>query len=577
MPGTCADRETDRTSGYDPRVRHTALGVAFFAAFLLLPGLGRMRAVDATDARYLEISREMYASGDWLVPRLAAQPHLDKPPLTYWAAALGYAALGVSPLAGRLPAQLALACTALLVALAGRRLCGRAGAAIAGLALLSSALVFTSSRGLSTDLFQLLLFSGAMLAFLRGVEGAGRPALVVLSLLLLGLSMNAKGPIALFVAALVWVPFLALTRGRTRLSWRALALGLVLFVLVGAPWYLALWARDSDVMRYFLETQLLGRVTGAVRGVHVHPPYYLFVAWPLALLPWTPLIALALWRLRPRSGWRRADATDLYLLLWSVAPVLFFSIPRTKLPTYLLVGFPAAALSVARALDQGLLADRAARRALVACAGLACGTGLLFALALLASPQIETSRLDTELIVGRLPVAAALAAASALLAHLVHRFVRRGAPLARSLVAIALGSGLVFLLGFNAIGPAVGSSSEEGLIARSVPGAWLLEAGVTRVSALYSFADVARFRFARVPSRPGIEKPPSSDWAWGDQTTADEAVALMRGDEPVFCLTEPKHVPALEAATGSVVVRRRSRTVLLANRAAQAALAAQPD
>ena len=79
------------------------------AALLLLPGLGRMRATENTDARYLEISRAMYASGDWLVPRLAGRPHLDKPPLTYWAASLGYAALGVTPFAGRLLEQLVLA------------------------------------------------------------------------------------------------------------------------------------------------------------------------------------------------------------------------------------------------------------------------------------------------------------------------------------------------------------------------------------------------------------------------------------------------------------------------------------
>jgi hypothetical protein len=56
-----------------------------------------MPALDSTDARYLEISREMYASGDWIVPRLATRPHLDKPPLTYWAAALGYTALASLP------------------------------------------------------------------------------------------------------------------------------------------------------------------------------------------------------------------------------------------------------------------------------------------------------------------------------------------------------------------------------------------------------------------------------------------------------------------------------------------------
>ena len=551
-------------------MRLTALGIVVFAACLLLPGLGRMPALDSTDARYLEISREMYASGDWIMPRLATRPHLDKPPLTYWAAALGYAALDVSPLAGRLPAQLALGLTALLVALAGRRLCGREGAGIAGLVLLSSALVFTTSRGLSTDLFQLLLFTGAMLAFLRGVEGEGRPAFVVLSLLLLGLSMNVKGPIALFVAALVWVPFLVLTRGRTRLSWRALVLGLAGFVVVGVPWYLALWAQDRDVLGYFLETQLLGRVTGAAQGVHPHPPYYLLVAWPLALAPWTPLIVLALWRLRPRAGWRHADPADLYLLLGSIIPVLFFSIPLSKLPTYLLVGFPAAVLALGRALEQGLLADRTARRALATSAALACGLGLVVALGLLASQQLPSGTLDTKLLVGRPLFAAALVAVSALLAYFVHRFSQQRAAIARTLVALAIGSGLVFVVGFGAIGPAMPSLRDEGLIARSVPGAWLIQPGFSRAGALYYFGDTARFRFTDVSGRPKSKAPPGPYEA--QNLPAEEALALLRGDEPVFCLTKPKYLAELAEPTGSAVILRRAKTVLLANRAAQTAM-----
>ena len=210
------------------------------AALLLLPGLGRMRATENTDARYLEISRAMHAAGDWLVPMFAGRPHLDKPPLTYWAAALGYTALGVTPFAGKLLEQLVLACTALVVGLGGRRWFGRDASFAAALVFLTSGLVFATSRVLATDLFQLLFFTGAMLAFLRGVTAPGRAGAGVLGVALLGGWRNAKGPIALFVAAAIWLPFLALTRGRLHVSGRALALGLVLFVGLGAPWYLAL-------------------------------------------------------------------------------------------------------------------------------------------------------------------------------------------------------------------------------------------------------------------------------------------------------------------------------------------------
>src|SRR5262245_7543905 len=115
-----------------------------------------MRATENTDARYLEISRAMHASGDWLLPRFAGRPHLDKPPLSYWAASAGYAGFGVTPFAGKLLEQLAVAGTALVVAFGGRRWCGRDASLAGALVFLTSGLVYSTSRVLATDLFQLL-------------------------------------------------------------------------------------------------------------------------------------------------------------------------------------------------------------------------------------------------------------------------------------------------------------------------------------------------------------------------------------------------------------------------------------
>lgn len=110
-------------------------------------------------------------------------------------------------------------------------------------------------------------------------------------------------------------------------------------------------------------------------------------------------------------------------------------------------------------------------------------------------------------------------------------------------------------------------------MARSVPGAWLIQAGIDRLSALYYFGNVERFRFAASPFREG--SPPPNPY-WEQAIPIEEAIALMRGEAPVFCLTRERYVSALAEPTGSVVVRRRREgTVLLANRAAQAALAAR--
>src|SRR5262245_51380868 len=154
------------------RVSRGALAVGLGSALLLLPSLGLMAAHESTDARYLEIAREMSVSRDWLVPRLAGVVHLDKPPLVYWAAALGFEIFGVTPFAGRLLEQLSLAGTALVLFGYARRRLGEAPALVAAGVLLTSGLVFVSSRALHTDLFQLLFVTVALLAFFEGSAGS---------------------------------------------------------------------------------------------------------------------------------------------------------------------------------------------------------------------------------------------------------------------------------------------------------------------------------------------------------------------------------------------------------------------
>jgi 4-amino-4-deoxy-L-arabinose transferase-like glycosyltransferase len=551
-------------------MRASAAALVLFAALLLIPGLGRMRAAESTDARYLEISRAMYGSGDWLVPRIAGHPHLDKPPLAYWAASAGFAAFGVTPFAGRLLEQLALALTALLIATAGARLGAPRSAPLAALVFLTSVLTFLTSRGLSTDLFQLLFLTGAMLLFVRGVVEPRRPLAVALALLLLGVSMNAKGPIALFVAASIWLPFLALARARVRVSGRALALGAALFVAVGAPWYVALGIQEPAVLRQLIESQLLGRLTGAADWLgHQHGPFYLLGVWPLVLLPWTPLVALSLFRLRPR-GWRNADPIDLYLLLWACVPVLFFSIPRLKAANYLLAGFPAAALAVARALETGRLADATARRCLAACTLASIGLALGGAAVLVFPALITSKQVDAELLIGRPFFAAALGATALALALALRASPRSGGASPRSLAATALGTGAIFLLGFNAVAPGMVSWQEEGLIVRSVPGAWFVQMGTQRPSALFYLGDAER---TFVTEEPGDRARSGRTRTGQPAEPLERGIELLASEAPVFCLTRPRHADELMRTTGAAVVRRRDRTVLLANPAAQRLLA----
>ena len=546
---------------------------AVFAAALLLlvPGLGRLGALDSTDARYLEVAREMWRSGDWVVPHIAGLPHLHKPPLSYWSAAAGYSVFGLTPFAGRLLQQLAVAVTAVLVFAFGRARIGpRGGAAAAGV-FLTSALVFGASRGLETDLLQLSFLTAGLMAL---YDGATRHAVraTALGFAWLGLSMWAKGPIALFVAAVVLAPVLALSG--LRLPRRGVAVGLLLFLVLGLPWYVLLIARDPSLVDYFLERQLLSRVTAGGEG-HVNGLLFLPVrAFLGGFLPWTPLVGLALWRLRPRRRGPR-DPLELYLWLWTLVPLLFFELFATKLATYLLPCYPGAALLVGRALEAGRLGDRAGRAALAASLGLAGAAALVVAV-LLAAAAWDPTRVERFVVVEEIAAPALFAAVlfgiCGVLFALALRAWRPGGDV--SLPAAATAVGVAFLVGFNALAAPLPDAAADARIVRSVPGARVVEYGQFRAGLLFYLDGHAVHEVAMYARMV--------KWSKGRPQAAalalrrEDVEVRMREDVPTFVVVKREKEAELRTAFGAGTVRRDRRLALLANPAAQRALAALP-
>src|SRR5512140_3055499 len=84
--------------------RWLVLGLAVFSLFFLLGG----RSLNEPDeGRYAEVAREMLETSNWLVPHFLYAPHLDMPPLVYWAVAASMSAFGQNEWAVRLPLALA--------------------------------------------------------------------------------------------------------------------------------------------------------------------------------------------------------------------------------------------------------------------------------------------------------------------------------------------------------------------------------------------------------------------------------------------------------------------------------------
>ncbi len=328
--------------------------MAAFCAFFFFFGLGSFGLVGPDEPRYAQVAREMLERDEWVTPRLYGEVWLEKPALYYWGAQVAFRIFGVSDWAARLPsAGLAVALVAAVYAFARRF---RPGAEMeAALITASSAAVLGFARAASTDMALAAPFAIAMLAWFAWQETQQRRWLLAFYFFL-GLAMLAKGPVAPFLAGAIVLGF-AVVRREFKPALRTLWLpGMVLFLAVAGPWYVAVQLRNPEFFRVFIVEHNLARYSTDVFR-HAQPFWYYLPVLMLGLLPWLgPVMAAVVTAVREwRAGTR--DGLREFLLVWAGAPVIFFSLSQSKLPGYILPAFPPllllAGMELGRRIKEG--------------------------------------------------------------------------------------------------------------------------------------------------------------------------------------------------------------------------------
>ena len=322
--------------------------VAGICGFLFFFGLGSFGLVGADEPRYAQIAREMFNRHDWIVPTLNGEPWLEKPVFLYWKIENSYRLFGVSDWAARIPAAFHALTLVLVIFFFLRRF--RPGTEMDGAFIVaSSAAVIAFARGASTDMLLASQVAMAMLAWWSWHE-TGKRIWLLFFFALLGFGALSKGPVAPGLAVLI-VGFYALLRRDSKIFLRSFWWpGFLLFFAIALPWYIAVETKVPQFFRTFFIEHNLERF-GTNRYQHSQPFWYYLPVFLLSMLPWTVFTLMAIVRAARNKVWQgpQEDAADddgarlqLFLLLWIVIPIVFFSISRSKLPGYILPAIPAA-------------------------------------------------------------------------------------------------------------------------------------------------------------------------------------------------------------------------------------------
>jgi len=323
--------------------RHPPLLVAWAVVVVvgLGWGLGSYPLMDQDEGRNGEVAREMAQSNDYVLPHLNGLPYIDKPVLSFAAAASVMEFLGPTELAARSIPFLSTLATALLVGWFGARWYGREAGWVAGIAAAVAPLPLAFARIVILDSLLALLVTSALLAFYAATEARveGRPErfYTLVAWASIGLGVLTKGPVALAVPLMVATPY-ALWRRASWAVWNPL--GPLLMAAIIAPWVWFMEDRLPGYLKYVAITETWQRVSSDELQ-RTQPWWYFLVIAGVGYFPWWPL---AFGRRRLDGG---IDPKRVYCFIWLLVPLFFFSLSRSKLPQYILPLMPAVALLLA--------------------------------------------------------------------------------------------------------------------------------------------------------------------------------------------------------------------------------------
>ncbi|MER9258350.1 glycosyltransferase family 39 protein [Mesorhizobium sp. M0619] len=323
-----------------------------FSLMMTASGLASLPPLDRDEPRFVQATKQMRETGDYVDIRFQDASRYQKPIGIYWLQSAAVTLSGEGAQAPiwiyRLISALGIAIAVVAIAWTGANLFGANAGLAAGLVMAAIFATAFEGRDAKTDAMLLaccVLAQGALaqiyLASRRDEPVAGHLPWIFWAAQ--GAAILIKGPIAPLLSALTVLTLVAFERDWCWLTKLKAARGLALVLLIVLPWLaLITWKSNGAFLQQAVGKDMLGKVAQGEESHGVPPGFYVLTyclfMWPFGLVALGAGLQ-ALNRLRD-------DPRLRFCLAWYVPFWLVFELIPTKLPHYVLPAYPGMALLI---------------------------------------------------------------------------------------------------------------------------------------------------------------------------------------------------------------------------------------
>lgn len=323
--------------------------------------------MDVDSAQYASISREMYESGEYLMVRHQERDYLDKPPFLFWTAALSYRLFGINEFAFRFFSFVFSLIGVYATYRLGRLLYNIWVGKVAALILGTTQAWFLFNHDVRTDT---ILAGSAVFATWQIIYHlkTKRVSNFLAGFTAIAIAMLSKGPIGLIVPAIAVGTYL-ISRGcwYKLLHWKWLA-GVLWVLLLLSPMIYGLYMqydaqpqKEIELMtssgpqvykgisgiKFYFWTQSFGRITGQSDWQDKSSAFFFVHNFLWSFAPWSIVACIALFSRIKNNFFQDKRYKEWVSSITFLVAFLAFSASRFKLPHYLFIVYPFAAIFTA--------------------------------------------------------------------------------------------------------------------------------------------------------------------------------------------------------------------------------------